>query len=668
MPSYEADNQHRGKEDSPDKLREVFELDWAYPPSASDLAEEVTEALNDASYHHSRIKHWLSVRDAKRISHEDGKSGLQPKLIRKQSEWRYASLSEPYLATDDIFNCLAVTAEDVVAAKHNKLILNDQFNNDINKVALIDAMVRTLTDEGTVFLKAGWEFQQEEWETVDSEQAEDGTTIFTSEPYTTMRTVKNHPTAEVCHYASVIPDPTCQGNLDKANFVAYRYQTSIKDLKASGLYRNLENINTDVDNTLLDITYHTEPQFKFKDRARKRITVTEYWGVWDVHGTGSVEPILACFVGGVMIRLEYNPFPDGKPPFIAIPYLPVANSLYGEPDAELTEDNQIVMGATLRGIIDLMAKSANSQTGIRKGFLDPLNARRYQDGDDYEFNPVSHPEQAIYAHKFPTIPESALTLINTMNVDAESLTGVKAYHGGIGGESLGRTATGARGALDAASKRELGILRRISNGITQLGYKFMSMNSVFLSEEEVVRVTEEEFVSITRDSLNGSVDIKLTISTAEADNDRAEHLGFMLQTTGPVMPLPMTQLILAEIATLRKMPQLASMIQEYAPEPDPIAQAKGELELQLLQAQIAYTQARAVEHGAGAELRGAKVNVEAARARSLGGKADIDDLKFMEGVDRTKHKEKIAEQDNDLRNQLDKATGEAMLSGMRNPQ
>ena len=84
------------------------------------------------------------------------------------------------------------------------------------------------------------------------------------------------------------------------------------------------------------------------------------------------------------------------------------------------------------------------------------------------------------------------------------MTGVKAYgNTGISGEALGKVATGVRGALDAASKRELGILRRLAKGMTEIGRKIIAMNAIFLSDEEVIRVTNEEFITVKRDDLAG---------------------------------------------------------------------------------------------------------------------------------------------------------------------
>ena len=126
-------------------------------------------------------------------------------------------------------------------------------------------------------------------------------------------------------------------------------------------------------------------------------------GYWDTDNSGLLRPIVATWVNGVLIRLEENPFPDKKIPFVSIPYLPVKNSIYGEPDAELLKDNQDIIGAVTRGMIDLLGKSANSQTGFAKNMLDETNKRKFQRGDDYEFNPGTDPRLGIHTHTFPEI-------------------------------------------------------------------------------------------------------------------------------------------------------------------------------------------------------------------------------------------------------------------------
>ena len=47
--------------------------------------------------------------------------------------------------------------------------------------------------------------------------------------------------------------------------------------------------------------------------------------------------------------------------------------------------------------------------------------------------------------------------------------------------------------MDAASKREMSILRRLAHGLLKIGRKIMAMNAVWLTEQEVVRLTNGPF-------------------------------------------------------------------------------------------------------------------------------------------------------------------------------
>ena len=328
--------------------------------------------------------------------------------------------------------------------------------------------------------------------------------------------------------------------------------------------------------------------------------------------------------------MEENPFPDNAIPFVAIPYLPVFESVYGESDGSLLIENQKTIGAVQRGMIDVLAKSANGQTGIAKGALDAVNQRKFEEGRDYQFNPGNDPRTAIHTHTFQELPTSAWQMVQSQNQQAEAMTGVQAFSAGLSGSSLGDTATGVRGALDAASKRELGILRRMAAGVVKAGRKIIAMNAVFLDDREVIRVTNDAFVEIRRDDLPGNFDISLGISTAEEDNAKAQELSFMLQTVGPNAGWGVTSLILSDIARLRKMPDLAKKIADYQPEPDPIEQAKAQLEVALLQAQIATEQAKAAHYATGAQLANVKQGTEVAKANALNASADKTNLDFLE--------------------------------------
>ena len=670
---------------------------WKNPPKLGDLKKDLLDAKPAHDTQKALVKTWLdnlNVEGNAKVKTAKGNSSIVPKLIRKQAEWRYPALSDPFLSTDDVFNVYPVSWEDKKAATQNQMLLNHQFNNKIDKVQFIDDYVRTAVDEGTVIVRIGWEFEEEEYvadfpevqyqinpemgpmhEQLEQMRIESPATYELDVPEEmrtahemTMeqgipiepvilgykkekrtRTVKNHPTVEVCNVNNVIIDPSCNGKIEDAGFVIYSFESSLSKLKKDSKYKNLDKIQVE-GNSILNEPDHTpsnDSNFNFNDKPRQLFVVYEYWGYWDIDGSGTVTPIVVTWVGNTIIRMEENPFPDKLLPFITVPYLPKRREVYGEPDGALLEDNQKIIGAVTRGMIDIMGKSANGQTGIRKDMLDTTNRRKFENGQDYEFNMTVDPRVGIFMHTYPEIPNSAQFMLQMQNMEAESLTGVRAFSSGVSGQALGDTAASFRGALDAASKRELAILRRLSNGMVKIGRKIISMNAEFLSEKEVVRVTNEEFQIVRRDDLAGQFDLKLSISTAEEDNNKAQELSFMLQTMGNNMDPTMSQMILADIAKLRKMPDLAKKIEAYQPQPDPMAQKKMELEIQLLEAQLQNEMAQSQERQANAQLNMAKVGTEQVKAGNIQSDTDLKNLDFVEqesGVKQERAKELHGEQ------------------------
>lgn len=648
------------------QLRESDELGtklttWANEPSMLDLKADFDASKPMHDLQVNKINGWndlLKVSGKAKPETRKGRSAVQPKLIRRQAEWRYSALSEPFLGSAKLYEVKPATFEDGPAAQQNELVLNHQFRTQFNRVKFIDDLVRCTVDEGTSVIKLGWkrltkmveeevpvfthynvtteeemtalqeaiQAKEADFRTYDSsvtpelkaavdyyEETGTPTTarVTGQEKIKVEKILENRPTAQILNPANVYIDPSCEGDLDKAMFAIVSFETSKSDLKKdTARYKNLDKIDWDNLGTLVDTDHATKTpvDFQMHDKARKKIIAYEYWGFYDTDNSGILTPIVATWIGGVLIRMEKNPFPDEKIPLVLIPYLPIKRELFGEPDAELLEDNQKILGAVTRGMIDLLGRSANAQQGFAKGMLDPLNRRKYDNGQDYEYNPNTNPNIGLVEHKYPEIPQSALTMLTLMNNEAEALTGVKSFSGGVSGDAYGDVAAGIRGVLDAASKREMAILRRISSGVTQMGNKIIAMNAVFLSEEEVIRKTNEEFVTIKREDLKGNFDLVVDISTAEIDDAQAKDLGFLLQTIGNNMDADMRGMILSEIARLKRMPELAKKIENYQPQPDPVQEKlkelsikKIELEISQIESEIALNQAKAAKATAEAE-------------------------------------------------------------------
>lgn len=624
---------------------------WVNEPSLATLQRDLEAARPSHDAHQLEVNRWLDllhVRNKAKPPVIKGRSSVQPKLVRKQAEWRYPSLSEPFLESDRMFQVQPRTFEDKAGADQNQLVLNWQFGTKLNRVKLVDEFVRTAVDEGTVVLRLGWdrqvrkvketvpvwglqvispqdqgvqEFIQQLQQALELKHTDPRTyneqvppelqasvdffedsqqvgiaTQTGSQVVLVDKVVRNQPTVDVLNQANVYIDPSCNGDVRKALFVIHSFETNQAELTAqTGLYKNLEKVDWrgNSPNTTNNHESSIPNDFSFADKARNKVVAYEYWGFYDVNNDGILVPFVATWIGNVLIRLEESPFPDKELPFVVVAYTPRARSVHGEPDAEILEDNQKILGALTRGMIDLMGRSANAQQGFAKGMLDPLNMRRFKNGDDYEFNPSLKPDAGHITHTYPEIPQSAMVLANVQSTEAESMTGTKAFTGGLTGESYGQVATGIKGMLTAAARREMSILRRLAYGMSEVGRKIISMNAEFLSDQEVIRVTNEEYVTVNREDLKGEFDCIVDISTSEIDNTKAQDLGFMLQTIGPNMDSGIYMLILSEISDLKRMPELAQKLRTWQPQPDPVQQQMQQLEMTKLQAEIAQLQAQA---------------------------------------------------------------------------
>lgn len=665
---------------------------WKKEPQLSDLKQDLTESQASYSAQCAKIEKWLDILhlkgSAKPIT-ADNKSKVAPKLVRTQAEWRYSALSEIFLSSTDLFNVNPNTWEDVKAAQQNELIINNQFDTKIDKVAFIDKFVRTCVNEGTAILRTSWvtksEFVDEEvpnymqipdpsympelqqhlqmlqqepdyLEDVPeevrlsielSQQAQQPIRVYKDGTRTERREkiIRNHPTVSVCDFTSIYVDPTCQGDLSKANFIIHKFETSLSDLKRDSRYKNVDQINvqTAANTSEVGSQYDSTTQqgsFTFKDSARKKMYAYEYWGYFDINGDGIARPIVCTWVGDTIIQLAENPYPDKQFPFVFIPFMPVKGSLYGEPDAELLEDNQKIKGAVTRGMIDLMAKISAGQTGFAKGAMDQVNLHKFKNGQDFEFNGNNNPQHAIFTQTFPNIPESAPFILSMVNNDSESLTGVRAFQGtGVSGVNLGQTAEAVRTATDAATKRETGIVRRLGNGLVEVARKFITMNAMFLEEEEVVRVTNENFVPVKRDDLAGDFDLRINVSTPEEDQSKSQNLSFILQTLGNNLPPEVPIKIMAKIVKLHKLPDLAHYLETWEPQPDPMQEALKELELAKIKAETALLNAQAREADAKSFVQQAKVGVEEARAANMQSTTDKNNLDFYNEANGIKHQQ-----------------------------
>jgi len=665
---------------------------WKNPPSKADLYNDFASAESGQEEYKSTLLGYEDIlKGGKPIKVKPGKSTARPLLAREQAEWKYPALTEPILGTRDLVKISPVGGEDVFAAKQNSLVLNYQWSHKINKIKLVDDIARNIVDEGTVIVKTGWEAETgvkfveaeepiyataEESLAIMQQQVQAGqmppekaqAMLEVGEPiikgyktvYVEKETlIKNQPSYEVCTNANVTIDPTCEGVIEDAMFVIHEYDTSYAELKADeytvdeetgeeyGFYYNLDFLSYTGDTgEIYDETKSDEANnFEFKDKARKQLRAYEYWGYWDIQNDGNLVAIVATWIGNTLIRLEENPFPHGRIPFSVATYMPVKREVHGEPDAHIIKDQQDSVGKMTRAIHDITADQAVGQEFIdERLFPSPSQKNAYEKGNTVYFRSGFDPKRAIYKKEVQQIGSTPFDVITWQERKAKEITGTKGLaapaspSGKLGGNSM------QKDSLDPAAKRELSVLRRISAMLVDMARMTIAMNQTFLSEEETIRITGDEFVQIRRDDLEGTFDLAIEISTPEKDEDQANKIMKLMQTNAANTDPEIVKMHYVKMAELWKLPDLADNVKNFKPEPNPQQQEMAALaieeakiknailmkQLEDLDSKIFERLSRTEENTeADIEMKKARAAKELAAADKLQSEADVIDQEFI---------------------------------------
>lgn len=81
----------------------------------------------------------------------------------------------------------------------------------------------------------------------------------------------------------------------------------------------------------------------------------------------------------------------------------------------------------------------------------------------------------------------------------------------------------------------------------EIGNKVIAMNSAWLSEEEVVQITQDQYITVKREDLQGNFYLNVSIKSNNESEGKAQQLTFLMQTLGNNIPFDMTKMFLIEI-------------------------------------------------------------------------------------------------------------------------
>lgn len=676
------------KEESSEKVNSDITPDgWVKIPTLTELKNLVNNIHPIVNNQVRKISKWEKIlkNPKSKTNNKENISTLTSSLAQTHANWRYSSLSESYLSEDKLFTLECSNAESNIIAQQNEKILNWQFKTNINLINFFDSLVKRVVNQGTAFIKIGWKVDYQEVEEdlpsftyypiQQPEQLEQFNqliqqlnsspelyyklpieqrksveyfletnvpVVVLTEPQKVKYTkpVSGYPTLNFVDVNNLYVDPTCKGDFSKASFVIHKYETNKSNILSNSdayLYSTAELtaiINTYVstndsvsDVNSLDLYDGFAQNFDYEDKARKKIVIYEYWGEYDIYNTGKLQQIVVSWLGDKIIRLALNPFPDKKIPFVNANYLYQIDSVYGNTDAESLGDLQNTKDNLLRAIVTVYGKRAVGQRGIPEGMLSAREMEKFTKGMDYKYSENSNPKDQIVDHNIQPIDNGVYNFLQTLNDEAESATGVKAFSTGMSQNSFSPVATSTKAMLNAAGTREMSITRRISNAVTEIGKKILLMNSKFLSDDNAYQILQEKFIRLDNASLYSLFNLSVSVESTEITQSKLQSLTFLLQTFSDSPELK--QIMLAEYCRLNKMYYLQKKIENYNPQPDPIQQQLAQLQLEKEQALI--------------DKAKAETQLAIARARKEDSSADNSDLNFVEQENGTSHARRLEE-------------------------
>jgi hypothetical protein len=627
-----------------------------------------------------KISTWMDEYNGKPYGNEiDGRAAIVWRLIKKQGESLISNLIKPFVGNYDIVQIDPITEADVYKSKINEKLINHFWNKEMNPVRFMKQLCKVIVPEGTVFVRVGWENEyREKRERIPLSAFNDEIRqrfekkgakfeIDEEKSYVEIivrKVLSNRPTVKVVRNEDIYLDPTADSFSD-IKFLIYERRTTLSDIANDKAYdekavKALKKTIRDQDDEKTDgwdeHEYNTS-DFEFIDESRKKVTLYEYWGYYDIDGDGKDEPIYAVIAkygkSNVLIKMKKNPFLFNRPPFVCIPLYDNPFNPYGDAIAEAISDEQKVSTSIVRGMIDNMSESNNGMKFFKKGALDAVNFNRLKRGDKYiEINTTDSINTAILDGNFNQLPQHVYNMLNMLDMQAESLTGISKMMQGIPGSELKSSTSNFSAMMSQSQIRLLDITTNITNGLKEIFRMWLSMTNQYLDDDEIKRITGIDIPAMKQMETNRlaqqlkvnelpsdtamkammlvateiedmfnrkdlKYDIRVKVGTDGLKQIKIQNINMLMQQIGPLVqmgnvPPDAVKLLVADLADNLDRPDVAQMINEYQPQPDPMAQMQAQLALQKMEAEAAKDKALAANAMARTENTAAKTKKELA--------------------------------------------------------
>ena len=518
-------------------------------------------------------------------------------------EWTLPALMKMFTASEDVITIQGVTVEDDKAAELMQKLINYQLQRKNKFFSVLyqwfkDALITNLgivkcywdreekvvkqTQQIALSEDALMQFQAQYGDKMKViEAVPDIATGVINVTFEAPKIIKNQPIIENI-IASEFRFSSDANNLDNADFVSHRKIVSIDYLRKKakeGLYdkqavKDVAERVKEPDYTALD--YDNNPNLDDrKQQTDKGRTKTELYECYVKMALkddedAELENYIVTMCQDVILRIEENHY--GRHPFFVISPSIDPHKVYPTHGfTDLVGPLQHLKTAMIKQLAHNVAISNNPQMGIDVSQLvdinDVLESRQL-----VRLNgPVREAMQTIDR---PQLQPWTFSMLDYIDQQRASRTGITPYNQGIDSNSMNKTATGVNLIQQAANQR-IELIGRMFNemGLIPLFRFLIELNQKFIDQETVIRLTNEQ-LTIRPDDLNGDFDLVtnggMGASSKETEMAQAQNLGALIEKLIPTGITGTQQIYNASKKILESMS--IKNVDDYLVPPDQIQQ------------------------------------------------------------------------------------------------
>lgn len=331
-------------------------------------------------------------------------------------------------------------------------------------------------------------------------------------------------------------------SIQEARFCAHQVLRTISDLRASG-YQNVDDLTSDDIQAALSqerierITFNDETGWQSGanevpgDPSQKQVWVTECYMKVDADGDGIAEWRKLTRAGN---RLLDNKECDG-PPFVSITPEPLPHQFFGICPADQAVEIQRTKTAVTRAVLDNLYLSVNGRYFAVDGQVNLDDLLTSRPGG------VVRMKQAGMAGRLDqgtSDNSSSYQLLDYLELQKESRTGLTRQTQGVNPDAMNMTATGANIVTNRQDSRVELMARQIAEtGVKELFVLILKLIAQHQDKEEQIHVAGK-WVTVDPRAWRNQYDMTINVGLGTGNKDQqVQHLQALILAQANAYPM-----------------------------------------------------------------------------------------------------------------------------------